>query len=233
MKDWLEVIKNEFSDKAIDIAESLQLLQETVNTTMDDINSKLNDAFIKRDFPGMEKYTKLAKETHIYETKIKEIIEQLDMDNQIVVDETDEEIEKRTIPNYSDYVIDHHIEHTLYEDFTHKRPYAFKIKHNHLVKVKSWQDILIKTCEFLLAVDEKKFLNFESIEEMNGKKNKYFSVESNKMRVPRNVSNRIYVETNQSANAIRNLIIKLLKAYNFKINEYKVFLRADYTNIQK
>lgn len=233
MKDWLEDIKNQFPDKAIDISESLQLLKETINGTMDDINKKLNDAFIKRDFEAIERYTLLAKKTHGYENRIEEVIEQIGIESELEVDETDEETEKRAIPNYTDYVVDHNIEHTLYDDFTYKRPYAFRINAHQLVKVKTWQDMLIQTCEFLLVVDERKFLNFEYSKEMQGKKNKYFSVEPDKMRQPRKIGDKIYVETNQSANSIRNLIIKLLKAYNFKITEYKVFFRADYANLNK
>lgn len=68
---------------------------------------------------------------------------------------------------------------------------------------------------------------------MNGKKIQYFSVNPENMRKPKIVNNKIYVEMNQSGNAIRNLIIKLLKEYNFKINEYKVYFRADYSNLNK
>lgn len=234
MRDWLEIIKNEFPDKAIDISESLQLLRETINSTMDDINIKLNETFASRDFASMIRYSQLAKETHGYEIRLGEIIELVDTEDVQIEDETDEETEQKTIPNYEEYVVDHHVEHTLYDDFTHKRPYAFKINNNHqIVKVKTWKDMLIKTCEILLALDEKKFLNFEDAKDMNGKKTKYFSTISDGMRNPRKIGDKIYVETNQSANSIRNLIIKLLRAYNLKINEYKVFFRADYTNLQR
>jgi len=39
------------------------------------------------------------------------------------------------------------------------------------------------------------------------------------------------VETNLSANAMRNLIIKMLQKYNLKPSEFKVFLRADYSSL--
>lgn len=48
MKELLSTIKNEFPDKAIDISESLQLLKEMVNSTMEDINDKMNKAFENR-----------------------------------------------------------------------------------------------------------------------------------------------------------------------------------------
>ena len=233
MKDWIDFLKNEFPNKAIDISESLQLLNETLSSTMEDINTKLNEAFAERDFQSMEKYSLIAKETHEYELKIGEIIDFIDMEELQIQDEIYEEIDKKAILNYDEYKVDHNVEHTLYDDFTHKRPYAFKINEYQLTKIKTWQDMLINTCEILIGLDEEKLLKFENNKAMNGKKKKYFSISPNQMRNPKIVSNKIYVETNQSANSIRNLIIKLLKEYEIKISEYKVFFRADYTNITK
>lgn len=233
MKDWIDFLKKEFPNKAIDISESLQLLNETLSSTMEDINTKLNEAFAERDFQSMEKYSLIAKETHEYELKIGEIIDFIDMEELQIQDEIYEEIDKKAILNYDEYKVDHNVEHTLYDDFTHKRPYAFKINEYQLTKIKTWQDMLINTCEILIGLDEEKLLKFENNKAMNGKKKKYFSISPNQMRNPKIVSNKIYVETNQSANSIRNLIIKLLKEYEIKISEYKVFFRADYTNITK
>ena len=99
--------------------------------------------------------------------------------------------------------------------------------------MKTWKDELVKICGALLVLDERKFSNFENAKDMKGKKTKFFSVVSNGMGNPKKIGDKIYVETNQSANSIRNLIIKLLKAYSLKINEYKMFFRADYTNFNR
>ena len=50
---------------------------------------------------------------------------------------------------------------------------------------------------------------------------------------PKLVAGKIFVETNISSNGIRNLISKLLKQYGFKTNEFKVYLRADYSELHK
>lgn len=44
-------------------------------------------------------------------------------------------------------------------------------------------------------------------------------------------SANIYIETNQSANSIRTLLIKVLNKYNINISQYKIFLRADYSEL--
>lgn len=36
-----------------------------------------------------------------------------------------------------------------------------------------------------------------------------------------------------SANAIRNLTLKLLKEFNIPTNSFKVYLKADYTSLNK
>lgn len=233
MKEILQTIKKEFPDKAIDISESLQLLREIINSTMEDIGNRVNTAFNNREFDNFQKYKDLGENIHIYESKIDEIIDCLDIESTHIENEIDEDIEKKAIPNYADYVVDHNVEHTLYENLTHKRPFAFRINDSQIVEVKTWQEMFIKTCEVLIAIDENKFLSFENNPKMNGKKNKYFSINPSGMRRPMAILDKIYVETNQSANGFRNLIINLLKEYNFKISEYKIYLSADYTELNK
>lgn len=41
----------------------------------------------------------------------------------------------------------------------------------------------------------------------------------------------IYVATNISTNGIRNLLIKMLNKYNIKISDYKIYLKADYSEL--
>lgn len=99
----------------------------------------------------------------------------------------------------------------MYENFTHIRPFGFKINNNRLIEGRTWQEVLIKTSEILFNKYRTKLLSFENNKNMNGKKNKYFSCKAEGIRKPELVANSIYIETNMSENAIRNLIIKMLK----------------------
>lgn len=230
---FVEKLKEEFPDKAIDISEGLELLKETINDSIEAIGNKINIAVRNRAFDKISIYSDMAKKADSFEKKIYEIMNLLEVEEIDISEETEEEIEKNIIPNYDEYVVDHNIEHNLYENFTHKRPFAFKLNDHKMVEVKTWQDMLIKTCEYLIAINEKKFLSFENNAAMNGKKNKYFSTNSSGMRKSRKVGGKIFVEINQSGNAIRNLVIKLLKEYNFKISQYKIYYRADYSTLNK
>ena len=53
------------------------------------------------------------------------------------------------------------------------------------------------------------------------------------MRRPVHIGSGIYLETNMSANGIRNLILKLIKEFNIPTNSFKVYLKADYTSLNK
>lgn len=233
LNEVIDKLKEEFPDKAIDISESLELLRETINDAIEDIGDRINISITSRKFDDVTMYSNMAEEVYSYEKKIEDLINKLEVEKIDVLDETEEEVEKKTIPNYSEYVVDSKIEHTLYENFTHKRPAAFKINDHKLIEVKTWQDVLVKTSEILLSIDEKKFISFENSSEMNGKRNKYFSTKSSDLRKARSVGGKIFVEMNQNANTIRNLIVKMLKKYGFKISEYKVYFRADYSSINE
>lgn len=233
LEEILNAIKEDFPDKSIDISESLGLLMDTIDDVMNRINDKIRQAYTNRDFSTVEKYAGLGKAINYYETKIDEIINFTRIEENEIIEEDKEESNVRILPNYDEYIVDNNVEHSLYENFTHIRPFAFRINNSELVEARTWQDVLVKTCEMLISIDEEKFLAFKESKNMNGKKNKYFSIKPEGIRKPELVGNKLYVETNMSGNAIRNLIIKILKEFDIKISDYKVYFRADYTNVNR
>lgn len=229
----LEVIRNEFPDKSIDISESLDLLLGTIDDIIKLSNARISEALSERDFSTGERYMELIKSINVYENKIDEIINLTRVEEADSIEENNEETIIKEIPNYEEYIVDNEVEHTLYENFTHIRPFGFRINTSELIEIRTWQEMLLKTCEIFIAIDSEKFVNFENNKIMNGKKNKYFSVKPNGLRKPEKVADKIYVETNMSSNSIRYLILKILKEYDIKVSNYKVYFRADYTNINR
>ena len=70
--------------------------------------------------------------------------------------------------------MDSNIQYTLFEDFTHKRPFAFELngeKHN----VTEWKDMLLQTCNIISNIDKHLIMSFPKNERMNGKKVTYFA----------------------------------------------------------
>ncbi|WP_449598629.1 hypothetical protein [Niallia sp. Marseille-Q9988] len=230
----ISLIKEEVPKKAIDLAESLELLKETVSDTINEIHHKSNVAFQERDISKRNELNQLIDQVIPLESEIEKLLSNLEVvDEEHIIGEMDDESEKRVLPNYADYYVDTNVEYTLYEDYTHKRPWAFRMNEQNIIQVSTWKEMLIRTCELLMAVDEEKIMGFENLNRMNGRKRKYFSTDESSMAEPILVNGKIYVETHMNSNGFRNLIIKLLKEFDFKVSEFKIYLKADYTNMAK
>jgi len=222
-----------FPKKAIDIAECLGLLLDTLDSTIAEINRSVIQACEKRDFSMLDNYTLLMKNINEFEIIIETVKDSLEPVDDIIAEVSlEDEIEdKKMVPNYEDYNVDSNIPHTLYENFTHKRPCAFDIK-GAKIEVKTWQEMLLETCEILINLDKDKFWEFINDPRMNGKKIKYFSKTPDGVRKPEKLRGAdVFVETNMSANGRRNIIVKMLQKYNMKASEFKVFFRADYSGL--
>ncbi|NLY46768.1 MAG: hypothetical protein GX053_12405 [Tissierella sp.] len=235
MEELIKVLKDDFYESAVDLSESLELLKEVINSTIDEVSSRVAKEIISRNFDNINKYKDLAEKGSECEILIERMLALLESDDKEIIRDFEEEQLKETnhIPNYDEYQVDNSVEHSLLDNFTHKRPYGFKFIRNDMYEANSWKDIFIKTCEILYDINPDKFKSFEDLPHMNGKKKKYFSSNPKDLRKEYRIRSEIYVETNQSANTIRNIIVKILKEYKFKISDFKIYLRADYTELRK
>ena len=76
---------------------------------------------------------------------------------------------------------------------------SFKLKDNN-VSVKSWRELLLKTCEIILATVGQ--LDLQKVLKLEVKKRPYFSKDPTLLRSAEKIKNTdIYVETNLSANS--------------------------------
>ena len=143
-----------------------------------------------------------------------------------------EEKEEREIPNYNDYVVDSNVQHTLYEDFTHTRPVAFELQ-SKKYDVRDWKDMLVQACNVAAQINKEIIMNFPNNKRMNGKKVTYFAYNKNDIvRAPKKIDNiDLFVSTNHSANSIRNIIMNILREYKISMNDFKIYLRADYSEL--
>ena len=93
-----------------------------------------------------------------------------------------------------------------------------------------WKDVFVGTCEELAKKDIAKFNGFLSDKSMQGRKVQYFSLSEEGLRNPKKIiGTNLYIMTCMSSNQIRNVIVQMLRKYDVSINEYKIFLRADYS----
>ena len=232
----IEIIKRCFPKDATEISDALELLNLALDGLMSSTNKSIAEFHKNKEFDkGMELW-EFSKTVSTIQETINEYTSLLNIDAEADDDEIDEELdeidEQKTIPNYSDYVVDSSIPHTLYEDFTHKKVIAFSFNNNRYA-AKDWKDLLLQTCDLLAEIDATKFSEFIDDPVMKGRKVSYFSRKyvDRKNEKMKNID--IYVWTNLSANSIRNLIRKLLRKFDIKLTDYYVYLRADYTPLHK
>lgn len=229
----LKLLQKEFPSTVVDIRDALELLEVAIDNSIDKIGEKINYFYSDRNYEKVSELSLNSRELNTINNKIQDTISKLDsiMDNIISNDNSKGKIEKGT-PNYADYLVDKNIEHTLNEDYTNKKPASFSIEGKN-IKANDWKSVLIKTLNYLAEKDSRILESFINDKNMNGKKVLYFSDKKEYIkRAPKKVDQtNIYVETNQSANSIIKLISKVLDKYNISLKEYKIYFRADYSEL--
>lgn len=231
-----EFLGEEVPSSVGDIREALDLLATSIDTAIEQVGEKVTKSFSDKDFKKAAELSLNSEELDSISKKIQELMSDLDtiIDDRNIEEDSNQidESDEKSIPNYGDYLVDTEVEHNLYEDLTHKRPCAFKIEDTK-VEIKDWKGALVQTINYLAKKDPSIVRSFVDDSKMNGKKVIYFSrVKLPTMRAVVEIKSvNIYVTTNLSANGIRNLLIKILNKYNIKLNDYKIYLKADYSEL--
>ena len=234
MDKLLNFIKEKYPQNANDISDSLELLADTLEDLRTSVNKEFSKLAEKGEYEKIPEYTEYAKELKGIQDNLDSLIEKLEIADSIELEE-DKEYTPKILPNYEDYQVDNQIEHNLYEDFTHKRPFSFKLL-DRAYNVKTWKDMLLILCEELYNKDKNIFETMITKPSMQGKRRKNFSKNADELREKSRLkmnNSDIWLETNMSGNGIRNLIIKILKEYNLKVTDITVYFRADYSELNK
>ena len=127
-----EFLGKEVPSSVGDIREALDLLATSIDTAVEQVGERVSKSFADKDFKKAAELSLNSEELDSISKRIQEVISDLDtiIDNRNIEEDSKEidEVDEKTIPNYSDYLVDTEVEHNLYEDLTHKRPCAFKIE---------------------------------------------------------------------------------------------------------
>ena len=226
MNKLIEMFKTDFPSEAFEIQECLYLLSQVLDEGVDSIKNKFFSVIEERDYKKWEMYKEIVQLIDNFRDSIDNFTSILNVDADENIDENEKE---RNIHNYEEYKVDSDIPHTLYNDFTHKRPSGFELLGKRY-EANDWKSVLENICEILVLKDYKIFEAFINDKSMNGKKVKYFSKNEKELRSPRRIGNTdIFVMTNMSANQIRNVIGSMLRKYKINLKECKIYLRADYS----
>lgn len=238
MDKIIEFMKKEFPREIMEVADCIELLNQTIDGCLASIKNACPDAIDKRNYAKMTSLIEALAEIDKIQIKLVDYTAKLQIEDECTIDENSEylkhtDTDDKQNPNYELFKVDSNIPHSLYDVYTHKRPAGFEI-FGRRFEANDWKDVYTKTCEVLVDKNKEVFESFISDKSLQGKKLQYFSKDSNVIRSPRKIlGTDIFIMTNMSANQIRNNIEKLLRKYKIKITDYKIYLRADYTSIHE
>ena len=233
-RQLIEFINENYPKKAKDLAESFLISNIILAESLEDLGKDIAKAFEEKDYSLVGELTQFHKNINSLIDKNDEKISELQPEDYELEQEELEDKNLGEIPNYEDYLVDQNVAYTLYSDLTHKRPKSFTIE-GQAFEADSWKEMLLKTCSYLYEKDSSIIDSFPVDKTMNGRKRKSFSFKPDQeLRSPRQVEgSNLYIESNLSANGIKQLIVKMLRKYKIALSDFIIYLRADYTDLYK
>lgn len=230
MKELLEFLSRIKNKKYDELIASIELQKDT----LEEISKELGNNYVPQ-LIAKKKYEEISETVNYIKfinDKVNELEEILVKDLEVNEDIADDN-EEILIKDYDKYRVDENEKHTLYETFKHKRPCAFVIE-NKRIEANNWKEILIETCNYLSEKNKKNLEDIVINEKIKGRKRSLFSVTKKQMFSPEKLKYiNGYVETNLSADGIKNLVKKLLKIYEISLNKYYINFRADYSEMNE
>ncbi len=118
--------------------------------------------------------------------------------------------------------------HDLSEDFTYKRPHGFILEGKGTTGITTWQRMYELVCRQLFEQAPVRFRSLgDHPEFISNRGHHTVTTQPDTLRKPLAVGGDLFIEANLSANSIRDVLRKLLAAYDVPVESLKVFLRQD------
>lgn len=118
--------------------------------------------------------------------------------------------------------------HPLDEDFTYKRPHGFILDGRGTTGITTWQRLYALALNQLYDRDSDRFSGLcEHPDFTTSRGNPTFTRDAGKLRKALEVRNGVFAESNFSANSIRDVLKRVLPAFDIPIDQMQVFLRQD------
>lgn len=218
----IRYLKENHLEKGIKLSRSINATNSILEEMMKELNSDTRKLQREEKFNEIIEIVKLQKNIN---NTIKE--------NEKLIEEFQDEGEPIKSTTEDDYSVDIREPHSLEEDFSFTRPHSFQVERTK-IEAKTWKEILVKTAEYLHNKNPEIFKTFLTDEDMSWGDKFNFNKDQNELREGIEVGNsNIYIEAAKTANAVRQLVKRMLRKYDIKDENFKIFLRADYTERQE
>lgn len=118
--------------------------------------------------------------------------------------------------------------HSLIEDFTYRRPCGFILDGQATNGITTWQRMYQLVCQSLFARDASRFRSLvDHPDFVSNRGNRTVANNSADLRQALPVADQLYIESNLSANSIRDVMVRLLAAFEIPRERMQIFLRQD------
>lgn len=209
-----------------DYVDSLHLLKSSIQEMLQGLNAKTTELIAEQKYSEVTDAIQKADNIKQVNEQLQRYIEGLSPQN-ITKKKQDKEVTK-IIPGYKECIVDNKEPHTLTEDFTYTKPYAFSIE-QHEFKVNEWKQVLQHTIGYLADKNPSIIKSFVDNQKFAGKKNNYFSYNNSNMNTSLKIQSLgIWYETTFTANNIAKLVSTMLEEFHINTTDYIIYLRADY-----
>jgi hypothetical protein len=124
--------------------------------------------------------------------------------------------------------LDHEEPHSLDEDFTFKRPHGFVLDGQAVTGVTTWRRLYELFCLHLLRKDPDRFhALMDHADFVSSRGHRSFAVDPKELRSAGSLADGLYTEINLSANGLRDMMSKLLAAFQIPTESLRIYLRQD------
>jgi hypothetical protein len=118
--------------------------------------------------------------------------------------------------------------HRLDEDFTYKRPHGFILDGQGTTGITTWQRLYELVLQRLYDRDTERFRGLCSDPDFTTNRgNPTFTTDPTKLRKALDVRAGLFVESNLSANGIRDILRRVLTTFTIPTDQLLIFLRQD------
>lgn len=118
--------------------------------------------------------------------------------------------------------------HTLAEDFTFRRPHGYILEAKGASGITTWRRLYELVCQRLARRDPERFHSLPDHPDfVSNRGHRQFAREPASMRSATLIDGEIYSEINLSANALRDVLRKLLAVFEIPETELTLYLRED------
>lgn len=223
--DLFVFLKDNFPKIAIELKDCIDLFNEALNEAFREIQNGIQDAHKTGDLQKITDFNERSYQVSSLSKKIRTYYEIMSTNDKS--SNSNNSKKKISRINYDDFRVDPNVPHYLYENFTWTRPIKIQFRDTS-VPVLSWKDVLVAACHLLYEENPTIFNTFIDDKQMRGRSRRYFRNSSTGMRKPAQIDGSdLYVETNMSANSIRDLITRMLQQYKINSKEMLIYLEKD------